>query len=416
MPTDSRSAFDLDRPARHAPAPYSAALVALLLGACTTIDRPLGVLPADGRVGALDAAADDAPADDADAPRAADAPSGDEGVPAAITPTAAVRACALMADCTFQGAAALSLCTFMLTHYGFTPASYARFVADGASLDVLPVPMAVAPGHAMPSSDEQPPRGVFPINYLEPGQRDCMLRASRCDELLRCFNHGEPSAACTPGGIRCDGTILRACAYANQFGYLRGLTDQPRQFAFDCAAQGQGCYVGGPSRSGDTWTGCSLGACDETTFRPSCSGVVADRCILGHHRQLSCPSGTECRVETVAGVLDARCVRTSAECDPAATPGQCDGNTAVACATSLDDPRGHIERTACPADETCRADGNLAFCYDSSGCAQFPGAAQCNTATGALEVCALSRETLDCRALGYTGCGFAPSRGDTWCN
>lgn len=225
---------------------------------------------------------------------------------------------------------------------------------------------------------------------ITPAERDCLAAAGLdCAAALDCVS---TPASCDQPTWSCDGDTLTLCdAFAG-----------PRAVRRDCAAEGLHCVMLGAEAF------CGLGSCDPRTATPMCDGSATTSCqpqTSWNDKSLGglVVRGEDCADHDATCAAN-ECVGNGPACTPSADTIGCDGSDVLSC-----DQSGHIERSHCAAGSHCIATLGPGSSY---GCGYDSAPAVCNLDANATQCAGDSlaycddhgNETLDCKALGYSGC------------
>jgi hypothetical protein len=245
-----------------------------------------------------------------------------------------------------------------------------------------------------------------------PEVQQCVVAASSCDGVLACFHGGAPASLCTPmgGPASCNGDTLDMCLPPSiDYDPLKQGLPEPRTLSVDCTLLGSTCVQSSSGGAQRTW-GCSPGACDPTTFVPSCASGVAHRCIAGLQDNVRCGPTMDCQTSTGPSP-DAFCVerQTLGPCDVAQDTSRCNGAALQSCTSA-----GWVQVSCGPGRSCQSVAGASAFCGVAADCDPATDEPHCDS-DGGLSLCAFgARTSVACGAIGMSHC-IETSTGPSLC-
>lgn len=221
---------------------------------------------------------------------------------------------------------------------------------------------------------------------LRPSWVHCMAAArGSCAMARACVGQQiQSSTTCSPGAKTCNGDQLSECI---------GTLGNALELLTDCTASDEGpvqnhCLMSGSAAA------CGIGPCTTET----CQGTVGVRC------QGPFAQGFDCATDGYTCVMVSRseCGGTGPACT--AGPPSVDGNSIVGCTYGFEH---RVDCGAAVPGGTVQPSATGTGLYCGLGTACAPGASPpgggCNGNN--LTVCAFGQvTTIDCTALGYTGC------------
>ena len=234
-----------------------------------------------------------------------------------------------------------------------------------------------------------PPAGKGLLPTLDPNwfgkfSTSCLAHVGGCDGVRRCLNGGIPRDCSTNPARTCAGNLLLMCG-----GFLNG----PQDWAVDC---GLGSYAGNTCIPDTPWgPQCATGTCDAPPDVP-CDGNIATACD-GHLLFRSACTHGVCTPFEGNG---------SCEGDgPVCTQDRCEGDVFIDCA---DGREMRFDCTRIAVRATCRTDPDLSTLADcvpslSLRCDPSTHVDQCEGSD--LVYCDGVERMMDCRSLGFGGCG-----------